>query len=290
METLPLADALDIRRLVFRWATPLIYAQWRCAFEDGRPEEALDILACYQNGDGGFGHALEANCWNPDSSPYVTGLAIQILGGLYGAEYSAVRRDHPVFRGILAYLGSGAHATEAGWLGMALPGNNRHSHAPWFHHDPSAPPGETDPGPLVDFILRHGNEGDALWRKALAIRERLPARKPAPDLSRFDPSQFICWEPMPSDIVDSPASPLYPEYKDLVDAQMDGIVRRLRETKELPVPGVDTFPAFPEPPPWLDNRQVISCYAATCGFFCMQMRLLKKFGRLGFALPLKDSP
>jgi len=47
---------------VYRGATPLLFAQWRCAFENGDPEDVLGALACYQNADGGFGHALEASC------------------------------------------------------------------------------------------------------------------------------------------------------------------------------------------------------------------------------------
>jgi len=283
MKKLSLEDFHKLRRLVYRWATPLIFAQWRCAFERDDPEDVLSILACYQNEDGGFGHALEANSWNPNSSPYITSFAIGVIEGLFGLNYSFADRNHPVLRGILKYLASGAHATETGWLGMAdVPSNNDYSHAPWFHYDPSAPPGETDPKGIVAFILKYGEKDSALYRKALEIEKTLPKERPIPDLSHYDPAHFICWEPMPTDIVDSPDSPLYPAYKDLVDAEMDGIVDRLHEIRELPIPGVDTG-SFAD---WLDCRQIISCYPSTCGFFIMQIELLRKFGRLDFSLPV----
>ena len=80
--------------------------------------------------------------------------------------------------------------------------------------------------------------------------------------------------------MDSPDSPLYPEYKDLVEAELDGIVDRLHEIQVLPVPGIDDFAD------WLDNRLIIGCYPSTCGFFIMQIELLKKFNRLDFSLPV----
>ena len=281
MKKLSLADYRKLRRLVFRWASPLIFTQWRCAFEGGDPEDVLSVLACYQNEDGGFGHALEANCWNPNSSPYVTSFAIGVIEGLFGLRYAFTDRNHPVLRGILDYLASGAHATETGWLGMTgIPSNNDYSHAPWFHHDPSAPPDATDPKSIAEFVLTYGDSESALYQKALRMEKVLPKEKPIPDFSRYDPAEFICWEPLPTDVVDSPDSPLYPEYKYLVEAELDGIVDRLHAIEALPVPGVDNFAD------WLDNRQIISCYPSTCGFFIMQIELLRKFGRLDFSLPV----
>jgi len=284
MKKLSLDDYRKLRRLVYRGATPLIFAQWRCAFESGDPEDVLSVLACYQNEDGGFGHALEANCWNPNSSPYITGFAINIIDGL---NYTFTDRDHPVLRGILKYLDSGAYATEAGWLGMAsIPTNNDYSHAPWFRYDPAAKPDAADLKNIVGFILKYGEKDGALYQKALNIEKTLPKDKPVPDLSRYDPTKHIFWQPMPTDFVDSPDSPLYSEYKELVEAELDGIVDWLHTVQELPVPGVNGLGDF-EDLSWLDNRQIISCYPSTCGFFIMQIELLKKFDRLEFSFPVQ---
>ncbi|MDR2514198.1 MAG: hypothetical protein LBD02_03185 [Christensenellaceae bacterium] len=239
MKTLSLGDFRRLRRLVYRGATPLLFARWRCAFENGAPEDVLEVLAAYQNEDGGFGHALEANCWNPGSSPYVTSFAIELLDGLPRAFLG---QNHPVVQGILNYLGSGAYATEAGWLGMAdIPGNNDYSHAPWFHYDPARAPGETDPGRIVRFVLRYGEKSGGLYRKAQAIAEGLPKKRPEQDFSAHNPARatYRLGEPLPTDLADSPGSPLYPRYKALVEAELDGVVDRLRATRALPVPGID---------------------------------------------------
>ena len=286
MKKLSLGDYHNLRRLVFRNATPLIFTQWRCAYEGGNPEDVLSVLACYQNEDGGFGHALEANCWNPNSSPYMTSFAISIIEGLFGFGYTFADRNHPVLRGILKYLASGEYATETGWLGMtSVPSNNDYSHAPWFHHDPKAAPDSTDPKYIVDFILKYGEQDSALYQKVLEIEKTLPKNKDIPDFSDYDPTQFICWEPLPTDIADSLDSPFYEALQDLVDAELDGIVNRLREIRDLPVPGVDGVDDWADLS-WLDNRQIISCYPSTCGFFMMQLELLRRFGRLDFSLPV----
>ena len=86
MKKLSLDDYRKLRRLVYRGANTMIFTQWRCAFENGDPEDALSVLASYQNEDGGFGNALEANCWNPNSSPYITSFAISIIDGLHESQ------------------------------------------------------------------------------------------------------------------------------------------------------------------------------------------------------------
>lgn len=57
------------RQFVYRNARPVDLARWQYHFEGGSREAVLTALACYQNPDGGFGHALEADAWNPNSTP-----------------------------------------------------------------------------------------------------------------------------------------------------------------------------------------------------------------------------
>ena len=278
MKKLSLEDYHKLRRLVYRGANTLTFTLWCCTFENDDPEDVQSVLAYYQNEDGGFGYALEANCWNPNSSPYMTSFAISIIKGI---NYTFSDRNHPILQGIMKYFASGAYATETGWLGMAdIPTNNDYSHAPWFHYNPASEPSTTDPKDIVDFILKYGEKDSNLYQKAQKIEKTMPKDKPIPDLNGYDPTEFICWEPMPTDIVDSLDSPLYPEYKDFVEAEMDGIVDRLHMIQELPVPD-DSHDLS-----WLDHRQIISCYSSTCGFFIMQIELLKKFNRLDFSLPV----
>jgi len=64
------ADFQSIRRWMYRNARPLDLARWQYHFENGGKDSVLKGLSVFQNEDGGFGHALEADSWNPNSSPH----------------------------------------------------------------------------------------------------------------------------------------------------------------------------------------------------------------------------
>lgn len=51
------------RSFIYHNARPLDIARWQYHFEGGSNEAVLTALAAYQNEDGGFGHALEADAW-----------------------------------------------------------------------------------------------------------------------------------------------------------------------------------------------------------------------------------
>ena len=168
------------RAFMYRCARPLELALWQHRFEGGSAESVLTALAAYQNEDGGFGHALEADNWNPASSPLTTQTATDILFGLDAPA------DHPVVEGILRYLDSGRDFDEAHrqWPG-SIPSNNEHPRAVWwtwegkeaFNHNPTAA--------LAAFILRYADRASALYRKGLTLAQEavdwLLARDPFAD-------------------------------------------------------------------------------------------------------------
>ncbi len=48
-------------------------------YEGGSKQKIIEELAKYQNEDGGFGHGLEADNWNPNSNPIATNDALITL-------------------------------------------------------------------------------------------------------------------------------------------------------------------------------------------------------------------
>ncbi len=56
-------------KFIYRNARPLELARWQYRFENGSAEHVLRALSAYQNADGGFGHALEADCFSPGFFP-----------------------------------------------------------------------------------------------------------------------------------------------------------------------------------------------------------------------------
>jgi hypothetical protein len=117
------------RTFIYRNARPLDYVRWKYHFENGSKEAVLTALAAYQNRDGGFGHALEADAWNPNSSPLQTWTATEIL-----REIDFTDATHPVIQGILRFLSSGQDLKGQFW-DNAPSSNNAYPHAPWWHTD-----------------------------------------------------------------------------------------------------------------------------------------------------------
>ncbi len=62
----------EIRLWIYRNSRQLDLAMWQYEFENGNKDNVLLALSYYQNVDGGFGNALEPDCWNPESTPYTT--------------------------------------------------------------------------------------------------------------------------------------------------------------------------------------------------------------------------
>lgn len=60
------------RQFIYQNARPLELARWQVHFENGSREAVLQALQVYQNEDGGFGHGLEPDNWNPNSTPIAT--------------------------------------------------------------------------------------------------------------------------------------------------------------------------------------------------------------------------
>lgn len=145
------------RGFICRNARPLDFARWRYHFENGGREDVLSALSGYQNADGGFGHALEADSWNPDSSPLQTWAATEIL-----REIGWTDGNHPLVQGILRYLESKAYFDGRHWP-FCVPGNNDFPHAPWWTFTEGATDDDNPTAALAGFIVRFAVKGSALY-------------------------------------------------------------------------------------------------------------------------------
>lgn len=141
-------------QFIYRNARPLDLARWQYLFENGSRENVLRALSMYQNDDGGFGHALEADCWNPESSPMQTWAATGIL-----REIDLRDRNHPIVLGILRYLESALD--EHGWPNT-IASNDRYPHAPWWDYSPDVQTHYNPTASLIGFIFRYAGPKSSL--------------------------------------------------------------------------------------------------------------------------------
>lgn len=156
------------RKFVYQHARPLDLFRWQFHFENGSKEAVLSALEAYQNEDGGFGYALECDCFNPNSSPIQTWAATEIL-----REIDFTDQTHPIIKSILRYLSSGMDFDERHrqWMN-SIPSNNDHPHAIWwkykeddleFSYNPTAS--------LAGFFIKYGDRNSEFYRKALQIAQ-----------------------------------------------------------------------------------------------------------------------
>lgn len=156
------------RTFIYRNARPVDLARWQYHFENGSKDAVLNALAFYQNPDGGFGHAFEADSFNPNSCPIQTQTATVVL-----CELEPLDPKHPIIQGILSYLASGADFNKEHrmWLNT-VPSNNDYPHAVWWSYD--GEPTKYSPNPtaaLAGFAIKYADRGSELFAFACELAE-----------------------------------------------------------------------------------------------------------------------
>lgn len=307
MKKISLDEFLRLRKLVYRNARPLDYTKWKFLFENGSCDDFLSVLSGYQNDDGGFGHNIECNNWNPNSAPYTVCIAMDYLD--ITGDYKS-RMKSKIIAGIIKYLASEAYLLDDGWVGMqGIPSNNDFSHMPWFHfdsaHKPYADIGVTKR--LTDFILKHADEDSGIYCKAKELKERYkqcgqvllhgyPDYDPAAlNIEAYDSATYPSWLPLPVYFIDSPESGYYPECRRTVEMNLDTIVDKLLSTQEHQFSSAEDIDAFersnphPEGRRWCGPEQTVGNYYWSSHYITRDLDILRKFGRLDFDLPVTEN-
>jgi hypothetical protein len=114
-----------LQNWMYRNARPLELAKWKYNIESGTKEEVLGCLKAFQNSDGGFGHGIEPDFWNPGSTPMASWTAAQIL-----KEIDA-KPEEEIVRKLVKYL-MGTLEPKTGMWSSTVPENNLYPHAPWW--------------------------------------------------------------------------------------------------------------------------------------------------------------
>jgi hypothetical protein len=70
------------KQFIYQYGRLIDRKRFAYHFEQGDPQGVLDVLACYQNADGGFGHGLELDIACPQSSGICMELALYHLWDL----------------------------------------------------------------------------------------------------------------------------------------------------------------------------------------------------------------
>lgn len=125
------------RTFMYRNARPLDIARFQYHFEDGSKEAVMQALSYYQNEDGGFGHALEADYWNPGSTPLHSRAAGSII-----SEMDYEDAGHPVIQRLLNWYTERESSSHADYNGAEQ---------------------------VADFLVRYGKEGSEAYQLGVRI-------------------------------------------------------------------------------------------------------------------------
>lgn len=150
---------------MYRNARPLDLARFQYHFENGSKEAVMRVLAHYQNDDGGFGHAMEPDCWNPNSTPLHSNTAGEII-----RQIDFNDAEHPVIQKLLKWYASGEHFNGKIWT-IAVESNNYYPHAPWWHTESgsSCHADYNGTAQIAGFIVRYAEENSRLFQLGVRI-------------------------------------------------------------------------------------------------------------------------
>lgn len=151
------------RNFIYKNARPLDIARWKYLFENGSKEDVLTALIVYQNEDGGFGNAIEPDCWNSNSSPVQTWVATEII-----KEINLKDKNHPIIQGVLNYLSSGKDFDGHTWSNTVAT-NNDYPHAPWWNFEPFHETSYNPTACLIGFILKFEDKNSKLFELACVL-------------------------------------------------------------------------------------------------------------------------
>jgi hypothetical protein len=122
-------EAFDrARDFIKTQARPLDRALFEHRFERASADLVTAELACFQNDDGGFGHALEPDLRTPMSSALATEIGLRTLEELGCAS------DHPMVAGAVRFLLETFDSEQQVWRVIPRDAND-HPHAPWWRDE-----------------------------------------------------------------------------------------------------------------------------------------------------------
>lgn len=144
------------KKFVQENARPLELAIYDYFFEQGTKSKVIEELAKYQNLDGGFGHGLEADNWNPNSNPIATNDAIITL-----YKTDALDEAGEMVQGIVRHLRSknSFDNVKKKWL-FSIDSNKDHPHAIWWEKraDSDGISGFNPTVSLAAFMICYGDD------------------------------------------------------------------------------------------------------------------------------------
>lgn len=145
-------DRNAAKKFIIQNARPIDLAVYQYFFENQSNIKVIEELIKFQNEDGGFGHALEPDCFDPHSSPIATNDAIITL-----FRVNALEQHLEIVHDIVRYLKSHDSFDEEKkrWL-FAIDSHKDYPHALWWEKTDDGIHGFNPTMSLASFMVCYG--------------------------------------------------------------------------------------------------------------------------------------
>ncbi|WP_238881758.1 hypothetical protein [Clostridium sp. YIM B02551] len=159
----------EISGWVHRNARHLDLALWQYHFENGSKDAVISALKYYQNSDGGFGNTIDADNWNPNSTPYNAYIVIKMLRQINFTDVT-----HCMYQSILNYLENTEYKAEYGWF-FTIPSNDDFPHGCWWDFNAQTNTFQSIgiTASMSGFILRYCYNKSKLYEMAFSYAKML---------------------------------------------------------------------------------------------------------------------
>ncbi|PKK86954.1 MAG: hypothetical protein CVV63_02820 [Tenericutes bacterium HGW-Tenericutes-8] len=165
-------DKEAIKNKIYKQARDLEVALYNYYFEGDEPDMAVLALSLFQNKDGGF-HGVEPDLTNPNSTPFQTAYALEILVDLgYNQTYQDAFTKTMIDKA-LKYLDDTLVVDK--WP-LTVLSNNDYPSAVWWKFNPNEDSSMNPTASIVASILVLSSPRKGIYKKALTLKTKIESQ------------------------------------------------------------------------------------------------------------------
>lgn len=162
-------DIDSIKQKLYNQGRDLEVSIYNCLFESDEKEMVTYALSIYQNKDGGFGHGLEPDSTNPNSTPFQTSVGLEILVDIGFRFHNLDEYTKNMVSKSFNYL---TKTLQNNVWPLTIPSNNDFPCAIWWMHDSEKNHAYNPTASLLASILLLSSKRSSIFKQSyeLAIR------------------------------------------------------------------------------------------------------------------------
>lgn len=154
------------KQKIYDQGRDLEVAIFNTLFENDDRSMVAYALSIYQNKDGGFGHGLEPDSTNPNSSPFQTSVALEILVDVGFRDNNLDEYTKDLVNRAFKYL---VKTMNDDLWPATIPSNNDFPCAVWWMHDPNKTQTINPTGSILASTILLANKNTSGYKSALAM-------------------------------------------------------------------------------------------------------------------------